>query len=188
MTATLVAAGLLSGCGKARQDVSEKAATYDLRVLSASFPARQTLSRPTRMLIRVRNDGSTKVPDVAVTVNSFNMISNHAGLADPSRPVWIIDQEPVGGASAYVNTWTGGSMAPGQVHTFLWRVTPVVSGTHRLRYRIAAGLNGKAKAQLPGGGIPEGNFSVKVTSTPSQARVDPSTGRVVGSAPSGGAG
>ena len=37
------------------------------------------------------------------------------------------------------------------------------TSTHVIHYRVAAGLNGKAKAQLAGGGIPQGSFTVKVS-------------------------
>jgi hypothetical protein len=47
----------------------------------------------------------------------------------------------------------------------------VAPGTHVVHYRIAAGLNGKAKAQLTGGGIPQGSFTVKVSNRPAQSYV-----------------
>ena len=46
----------------------------------------------------------------------------------------------------------------------MWSVTPVVPGTHTVRYRIAAGLNGKAHARLAGGGEPQGSFTVRISS------------------------
>jgi hypothetical protein len=61
----------------------------------------------------------------------------------------------------------------------VWRVTPVVAGSHTLRYRVAAGLNGKAKAQTADGGEPAGVFRVNVSSKPPNATVDPATGKVV---------
>jgi hypothetical protein len=169
----------LAGCGGARQDVNEPSGNFPVSIVTASFPSAQTLARTADMKIAVRNEGTRPVPDVAVTVNSFDYVSPQQGLADPSRPIWIIDQGPVGGESAYVNTWTLGVLAPGQMRTFSWRVTPVLAGMHRIDFRIAAGLNGKAKAQLVGGGIPRGSFTVQVADVPSQATVDPSTGRVV---------
>ena len=169
----------LLGCGGARQDAHEPSGNFPVSIVSASFPSAQTLSRAEDMKIAVRNEGTQPVPDVAVTVNSFDYVSPQQGLADPSRPIWIVDQAPIGGESAYVNTWTLGGLAPGQVRTFSWRVTPVLAGTHRIDYRIAAGLNDKAHAQLVGGGIPQGSFTVNVADLPSQATVDPGTGRVV---------
>jgi hypothetical protein len=178
--AALLLGALLGGCGGgARQDVNEPTGNFPVSIVTASFPTAQTLSRAENLKIAVRNEGTKAVPDVAVTVNSFDYVSQQQGLADPSRPIWIVDQGPVGGESAYANTWTLGTLAPGQVRTFSWMVTPVLSGTHRIDYRVAAGLNGKAHAQLVGGGIPQGSFTVQVADVPSQATVDPATGRVI---------
>jgi hypothetical protein len=49
----------------------------------------------------------------------------------------------------------------------------------RLSWRVSAGLDGKAKAKLPSGGVPQGTFAVNVSREPSQARVDPDSGEVV---------
>lgn len=182
----------LAGCGGDRQDKHEPSGDFPVSIVSASFPANQSLSQATKMSISVRNDGSQALPDLAVTVNSFDYVKQRAGLADPNRPIWIVDQGPQGGETAYVNTWTLGTVPPGQVRTFIWRVTPVLAGRHRIDYRVAAGLNGKARAKLAGGGVPQGSFTVNVSDQPPQAQVDPRTGRVVrvpakGSTPSSGA-
>ena len=71
----------------------------------------------------------------------------------------------------------------GQTRSFVWRVTPVVAGSHTVRYRVAAGLNGRARAQTPSGDDPSGVFRVMVSRTPAQATVDPKTGDVVTSSP-----
>jgi hypothetical protein len=178
--AALSLGALLAGCGSgARQDANEPSGNFPVSIVTASFPPAQTLSRAENMKIAVRNEGTKAVPDVAVTVNSFDYVSPQPGLADPSRPIWIVDQGPVGGESAYVNTWSLGALAPGQVRTFSWKVTPVLAGMHRIDYTIAAGLNGKARAQLVGGGVPQGSFTVQVADVPSQATVDPATGKVI---------
>ena len=59
---------------------------------------------------------------------AFSRRSEQAGLADPNRPVWIVDDGPRGGETAYTNTWALGRVAPGQTKTFEWRVTPVEAG------------------------------------------------------------
>jgi hypothetical protein len=175
-----VAALAITGCGGGdRQDKNEKAGTYTVDIVNASFPAKQTLAEKSKLKLAVRNTGSEALPDVAVTVDSFTRESQQAGLADPSRPVWIVDHPPVGGDTAYVNTWALGRLAPGQTKTFEWGVTAVVPGTHIVRYRVAAGLDGKAKAQLAGGAAPEGSFTVAVSGKPAEATVDPETGKVV---------
>ena len=94
--------------------------------------------------------------------------------------MWIVDDGPRGGNTAYTNTWALGRMAPGQTKTFVWRVTPVEAGTHTVKYRVAAGLDGKAKATpRRRRRAPRGTFTVDVSKEPAQSRVDPETGDVV---------
>jgi hypothetical protein len=170
----------LAGCsGGRRQDANEPSGNFRVAVMRASFPTKQRLAAPVRMVITVRNTGSAAVPDLAVTVNSFAARSEQAGLADPSRAVWIVDDGPRGGDSAYVGTWALGRLDPGQTRRFVWRVTAVQAGTHTVKWQVAAGLNGKAKATLAGNRAPAGSFTVDVSGRPSQTRVDPQTGKVV---------
>jgi hypothetical protein len=175
------AAVVVAGCGgeSARQDADEPSGTWTVDVVEAEFPRSQRLAEQETLRIRVRNTADRAVPNVAVTVDSFSRRSEQAGLADPNRPVWIVDDGPRGGGTAYTNTWALGRMAPGQTKTFEWKVTPVEAGTHRVSYRVAAGLDGKAKARLDGGDRPEGTFTVQVSKEPSQSRVDPDSGDVI---------
>ncbi len=80
--------------------------------------------------------------------------------------------------TAYSNTWALGSLQPGQSARFVWGVTAVVPGTYVIHYEIAAGLNGKAKARLSGGAIPQGTFTVRISSQPAQSYVN-SSGQVI---------
>jgi hypothetical protein len=82
---------------------------------------------------------------------------------------------PGGAATAYANTWALGSLAPGQTATFAWHLTAVQSGTHVVRWQVAAGLNGKARAV---GGPTDGTFTVNISQRPQQAFVD-NNGKVV---------
>jgi hypothetical protein len=179
-----IAAGLaalaVAGCGGGeRQDAAEPSGTFEVDVVSATFPTKQHLAQPERFVIAVRNSGQETVPNVAVTVSSFAERSEQAGLADSQRAVWIIDDSPRGGQTAYTNTWALGRLAPGQTRRFVWRVTAVQSGTHTVKWQVAAGLNGKAKATLSGNRAPAGSVTVDVSDKPGQARVDPKTGKVV---------
>ena len=175
----------VAGCGgeSQRQDADEPRGTWTVDVVEAEFPSTQRLAKQETMRIRVRNDDSRAVPNVAVTVEGFARRSDQAGLADPTRPVWIVDGGPRGGTTAYTNTWALGRMEPGATKTFEWRATPVEASPQgkpfRLTWRVAAGLDGKAKAQLPGGRTPQGAFSVRVSRAPSDARVDPDSGDVI---------
>jgi hypothetical protein len=60
----------------------------------------------------------------------------------------------------------------------VWHVTPMVAGAHTIHYRVAAGLNGKAKAQTSGGDEAAGVFKVDVSRRPPQGSVDLKTGEV----------
>jgi hypothetical protein len=145
----------------------------------ASFPTRQRLAVPARLVVDVRNTSRRTVPDVAVTVDAFSTRSDRTDLADAQRPVWVIDRAPRGSTTAYTNTWALGRMVAGETKRFVWRVTPVEPGTHRLRLRVAAGLAGRAKAVLAGNRVPERELTVRISSRPARARVDPETGAIV---------
>ena len=176
----------VAGCGGGeRQDANEKAGTYNVEVVEARFASRQHVSRQERMQITVRNADTRTIPNLAVTVESFASREDRQDLSDATRPTWIVDNGPEGGVTAYTNTWSGGALRPGRTRSFTWRVTPVKAGRHRVAWRVAAGLNGKAKAQLAGGETPGGTFAVNVSKKPSQSRVDPETGRVIRSGEAG---
>lgn len=191
VAAALLAATTLTaaGCGGGeRQDENEKAGTYDVSIVDASFPLKQTLADQSEMQITVRNTGDQTIPVVAVTlgetgpdgqVKGLTQRSTQSGLADPTRPVWIVDEGPRGGDTAYVGTWALGALPAGQTRTFTWKLTAVSAGAHTVKYTVAAGLDGKAKAQLASGGTPGGTFDVRVSGKPAASRVDPDTGKVI---------
>jgi hypothetical protein len=181
----LVASGLLTGCGGTRQDHAEPSGTFKVRVVKASFPAHQHIADSTLMRVVVRNTDTRTLPDVAVSILSdtpgdtaggFYAKNTEPGLADASRGVWLVDQGPRGGDTAYVSTWALGPLPAGRTRTFEWHVTPVVAGTHTVRYRVAPGLNGKAR--IDHGEPTTGTFKVQVSAKPAEATVNPATGAV----------
>ncbi|HTC58670.1 MAG TPA: hypothetical protein VK691_00955 [Solirubrobacteraceae bacterium] len=188
---------LVAGCGGgARLNAGEPAGTYAVKVIHASFPTRQAIARPTSFELEVENTGAHTVPNIAVTVDSFDYASNYAELAADKRPVWAIERgpgaiasppvntqevsQPGGGQTAYVNTWALGALAPGRTRTFVWHVVPVEAGAHTVRYSVAAGLAGKAKARLASGASVEGQFAVNIAAAPELKHVNPATGRLEG--------
>jgi len=188
---------LASGCGGgARQDAHEPAGAFTAQVVHASFPAKQSIARPAHLELRVRNTGAQTMPNVAVTLNSFNYTERpYAELADNKRPIWVVEQGPGaiakppvpsqavspagGGQTAYVNTWALGPLAPGHTQTFRWRVMPVKAGRYTVHFIVAAGLAGKAKAQLSSGAPVQGQFTADIAPAPAAKHVDPYTGRIV---------
>ena len=167
------AALLVTGCGSSgpRQDASEPSGNFKVQVVQAKFPKRQSLAKRSIMLITVKNVDSKTIPNVAVTVKSFDQMKNDPGLADPRRPQFIVNNAPRGGDTAYVGTSALGPLKPGESKTFKWDVTAVVAGKYSLKYAVAAGLNGKARAILDSGGAPTGEFKGIVSSRAPQAKV-----------------
>lgn len=177
-------AAALAGCGGGdRQDSDEPSGTFPVNVIRATFPAQQRLAEKSELKITVRNAGDKTVPNLAVTVESdapdqtaaataFSEASQMQGLADPSRPVWVLDYGPKGGVTAYTNTWALGKLAPGRSKTFVWHVTAVKPGVHAIKYKVAAGLDGKAKAVVAGRNEqPAGAFTINISRKPANARV-----------------
>ena len=212
LVAALTSSLALAACGAGpRQDVAEKSANYTVAVTSASFPASQTLSRHSHMQLTVKNLSNSAIPNLAVTVcnvtcaypappgqgsssGAFASNLSESSLANPTRPVWVVDRSPSactgrsgyscqgggagGDASAYTNTWASGRLAPGASMTFDWAVTAVSTGHHVVAWVVGAGLNGKAKAVLSGGGVPKGQFTVQIAGKPSQSYVN-NAGKIV---------
>jgi hypothetical protein len=171
---------LLVGCGGgSRQDSAEKSATYDIDVASASFPKDQSISSPAELVIDVKNTGDHAIPDLAVSLDGISTANDQPGLADPRQPVWIVADSPKNADTAFVFTWAVGTLSPGATRSLKWKLTPATPGTHDLTWTVAAGLHGKAKARMKGGGLPTGKFTVRVSDAPAQATVDPDTGDVV---------
>ncbi len=199
---------VLSGCGSgARQDANEPSGNFTVGVVRASFPRSQQLAESTHLVIAVRNTGSKTIPNLAVTIcniscgqleqpgsgsgaQAFATNIDQPGVANPSRPVWIIDHPPglcgyscaSGGPGAYVtaytNTWAAGALRPGATAVFDWAVTALRAGRHVVAYQVAAGLNGKARAVLADGSAPTGSFQVTISNQPQQAYVN-NQGQVV---------
>jgi hypothetical protein len=171
----------LAGCGGGeRQDASEPSGDFKVEIVKASFPAEQTIADATTMKITVRNADTKRLPNVAVTVateageaggapQAFASDIADPNVADASRPIWIVDQGPVGGDTAYTNTWALGPLKPNETKDFVWHVTAVKPGDYTVDYSVSPGLNGKARPA--GGGTVKGSFKVSVDDTPPNARV-----------------
>jgi hypothetical protein len=79
---------------------------------------------------------------------------------------------PRGCDTAYVNTWACGPLKPNEQKTFRWSVTAVKAGEFNVEWKVAAGLDGKAKAVAPGGGPPpRGSFSGTISDAAPDVRV-----------------
>jgi hypothetical protein len=198
----------LFGCGGGQnQAASEPSGHFTVTVSTASFPSSQRLSQHTHLVIAVHNAGSKAIPDVAVTIcnvtcaypapkgegsssAAFGASIDQTYLANPSRPLWVVDRAPGtcgfscqnggqgAGVTAYANTWALGRLGPGKTARFDWAVTAVQAGKHVVAWQVAAGLNGKAKAVLSNGSAPHGTFAVNVGTAPAQSYVN-NNGQIV---------
>jgi hypothetical protein len=198
----------LSACGGGQnQAASEPSGHFTVTVSAAKFPASQRLAQHTHLVIAVHNTGNKAIPDVAVTIcnvtcaypapkgegsssAAFGANIEQTYLANPSRPLWVVDRAPGvcgyscqnGGqgaaVTAYANTWALGRLAPGKTARFDWAVTAVKAGKHVVAWEVAAGLNGKAKAVLSNGSAPHGTFAVNVGTAPAQSYVN-NNGQIV---------
>jgi hypothetical protein len=189
---SLAAAAVLAlpACGgPPRQDVDEPAGVYPVEITQASFPTNQKLARTSQLTITVRNAGTKTMPNVNLwastggaggSANSSTGGFNYRDLKveDPNKPIFVINKEPKGGDTAYVNTWALGALPPGQSKTFAWQVTAVKAMPFVLRYRVQAGLDAKARAIMAGTGGPvEGRFRGVVSSAAPSAKVADRGGR-----------
>jgi hypothetical protein len=177
----------LAACGGGeRQDENEPEGKFKVEVVKAEFPTKQKLAKRSDLVITVRNAETEKtIPNIAVTVRGFDVQLDNDKLADPKRPVFVIngrprdigtfpeskDAAPEGGETAYVDTWALGPLKAGKQKTFRWNVTAVRPGPYRLRYRVAAGLDGKADAVGAGGRPPSGLFMGRVDDKAPDTRI-----------------
>ena len=182
---------LIAGCGgsEPRQDENEEEADYPVEVTVAEFAPKQRLAETTDLELAFRNSGDETIPDLAVTIytgdvkadGAFNVRSDQEDLADPNRPVWILendypkileegastkdlDSAPTAGAeTSSTNTYTFGELPAGEEIHVVFRVTPVVPGTYTVHYEVAAGLDGKARAVTDLGEPVVGEFVATIT-------------------------
>jgi hypothetical protein len=178
----------LAGCGGGeRQDANEPEGDFKVEIVDASFPAKQSIADAVTMKISVHNADTEPLPNVAVTVatdpgntggapQAFAQDIADPDVADASRPIWIVDQGPKGGDTAYTNTWSLGELPPGQTRDFEWKVTAVKAGDYTINYSVSPGLTGKAKPAS--GRTTKGTFKVSISDTPPAARVAPN-GQVI---------
>jgi hypothetical protein len=193
---TVMCLGLAAcGGGSEPQDADEPRGEFPTEVVKSKFPNRQRLAETTDLELEVENTGDETIPNLAVTIftaagddddgadGSFSIRIDNPTLANPNRPVWILDNKyprivgdpaPKGsspGTVAQTNTFAFGELPPGERRGMVWRLTPVKAGTYTVNYEISAGLYGHAKAVTSDGTRPEGKFVVTVTDKPPKARV-----------------
>jgi hypothetical protein len=112
----------------------------------------------------------TVAPGGVNPASAFGVSATDSRLADPDRPVWIVDRGPEGGDAAATNTWAVGPVFPGQTRDIEWRLTAVRPGNYTVNYRVSPGLDGRA---VPANGQrTTGSFRVRISAEPVPARVN----------------
>jgi hypothetical protein len=177
----LAAAATLAfaGCGGERQDADAPSGAFSLDVVDASFPAEQRIAESSTLELEVENTGSRAVPQLAVIVETepaqdgqapvaFGQSRDDPALASTARAVWIVDDGPAGGDSAYTNTWAVGPLGAGQTRTVEWKLTAARAGTYTVTWRLAPALEGDVSLA---DGETEGSFDVTISDEPVPARV-----------------
>jgi hypothetical protein len=176
------------GSGGPRQDANEPSGKFPVKIVTSSFPTRQRLAETSLLRLGVQNTGDKAVPALAITisidknaVHPFSFYDPQPGLADPDRPVWVLENDypklagqkgPAGAETANDKTFDFGSLKPGKTVEAVWKVTPVRGGIYTIDYQVDAGLNGKAKAVTADGSPPTGSFVVKISNVPPQTEVN----------------
>ena len=94
---------LLAACGSdaPRQDANEEEGEFEVAVAEAKFPPRQRLAQTVDLELTIENVGPEAVPNLVITLWTgdeksdapFNIRTEQRGLADPNRPVWILEHE-----------------------------------------------------------------------------------------------
>lgn len=172
--------GALAGCGGGdSQDHGQVAGSYQVKVVSTAFPSDQSISSPAEMRIVVRNDGKATVPDLTLSLQGLSDRNDQSSLADEEQPVWIIEDQPGNATTAYDFTWSLGPLKVGEERPFTLKLMPAVAGTHTVKWAVDAGLTGRYSARTAGGRRPAGTFTVRVSTAPAPATVDPDSGAVV---------
>jgi hypothetical protein len=186
------------GGGSEPQDANEPSGEFEVEVTKSEFPTKQRLAETSDLVLGVENTGDEPLPELVFTIftddgladGSFNIRSDQPGLANPNRPVWILENKYPreqgtpppkgisGGFRAQTNTFGFGPLEPGEEKSIVWRLTPVQAGSYTLSYIVEAGLDGNAKAVTSTGDEVKGEFVVKISDVPPKARVN-DAGKVV---------
>lgn len=198
-TAALALTWGVSACGGGgeRQDADEPSGNFPVQVAQAKFPDRQRLAKTRDLQLGIKNVGDETIPNLAVTIYTtpatavasepkanrpFGIRLDQPGLADPTRPVWILEEgypklitpgdtskdlghaPSAGAAAAQTDTFQFGPVRAGEAKDIVWRVTPVRAGEYTVHYEVAPGLYGEAKAVTTDGSPVSDELAVTISS------------------------
>lgn len=203
LAAGLVAVALsasLVACGdeESSSGANETAGNYEVKVVTAEFPAKQRLGETTLLRLGVRNTGSKTLPSLTVTISvagkegrasalPFGYRDPSPEIAQPDRPIWALaanyprvkgSSERAGAETASPKTFAFGPLKPGATAEAVWKLSAVRTGDYEIGYEIGGGLGGQAKAEAGPGTQAGGSFATTITEvTPNTVVTD--SGEVV---------
>ncbi len=116
-------------------------------------------------MLGVKNTGDQALPELAFTIftdkgnadGSFNYRSDQPGLANPNRPVWVLENKyprPIArrrpraspaASGAQTNTFGFGPLDPGETKEIVWRLTPVKAGSYTSTTRSPPGSTARQR-------------------------------------------
>jgi len=195
----LATSAILAGCGGKEEPGSqfsnEPGGDYPVEVISAEFPARQTIAETYDFKLAVRNSGDKAIPAMAVTINlpgegstlAFAYRDDQVGLAQPQRPVWVLEEGypklagTIGRGGAGTSdrrTFNFGEVEAGDTAEMIWRVVAVKPGSRKLSYQVNAGLGGDSQALDAAGEQATGVLPTNISAKPVLTKID-ENGKVV---------
>lgn len=181
LAAVALAVGL-AACGESSSD-KEAGGEYEVGVTAASFPTLQRLGQTSLLKLSFKNEGEKDLPNLVVSFTlagkqgataslPFGIHERQAGLANPTRPVWVLAEHfpklagstAKGGATTSdPKTFAFGPLKAGEARSAVWKLSAVRQGKYTLRYRVAAGLGTEATAKTASGVTPGGTFVAEIS-------------------------
>jgi hypothetical protein len=185
---TAALALFLVACGddESSSGANEAEGNYQVKVVTAEFPAKQRLGETTLLRLGVRNTGRKPLPALTVTISvggeegrdsalPFGYRDPSPELAQPDRPVWALaagypklngSSERAGAETSSPKTFTFGPLKAGATAEAVWKLSAVKTGDYELNYGLGGGLGGAAKAEASPGTQAGGSFTTTITETP----------------------
>jgi hypothetical protein len=180
--AAVAVAVLLAACGESSSD-KEPVGNYEVRVTAASFPSLQRLGQTSLLKLSFENEGENDLPNLVVYFSlagkqgttaslPFGIHEQQTGLANPTRPVWVLAEhfpklagssQNGGATTSDPKTFAFGPLKAGETTSAVWKLSAVREGKYTLRYQVGAGLSGEAKAKTGSGVDPGGTFVAEIS-------------------------
>jgi hypothetical protein len=191
--AAVAVAVLLAACGGSPSD-KEATGEFEVGVSAASFPTLQRLGQTSLLKLSFTNEGEDEVPNLVVSFTlagkrgatsslPFGIYEPQAGLANHTRPVWVLAEhfpklagstEKGGASTSDPKTFAFGPLKAGGTTSAVWKLSAVRQGHYALRYSVGAGLSGESKAKTASGVPPGGTFVADITAATPETEVNDS--------------